>query len=177
MEPESLTLELARCTACRACELACSFTKEGFFSPAFSRIKVLQVYELGVNVPIVCINCSEAPCLPSCPSEAIVREEASGAVHIVAERCSACGECVAACPYGAVHIPPGGELAIMCDLCGGEPACVASCLYGALRFERRPDEAYAPLILQTQGLELPEKRWQVANGLAARVGEAREARA
>ena len=177
MEPESLTLEPARCTGCMACELACSFTKEGFFSPAFSRIKVLQVYELGVNVPIVCVNCGEAPCIASCPSEAIERGQASGTVSIVAERCSGCGECVEACPYGAVHIPSGSELALMCDLCRGQPACVASCLYGALRYEGQPEAAYASLARDSHGSSLQAKRWRVARALAERVGEAWEAKA
>ena len=176
MDPTSLTLELARCTACRACELACSFTKEGFFSPSFSRIQVQQVFELGVNVPIVCTNCAGAPCLASCPSEAIERDEASGVVSIVAERCSACGECVGACPYGAVHISPEKDVALLCDLCGGEPACAASCLYGALRYERRADTVYASLELETNGLDLVPKRWRVAETVAAGVGKAREAR-
>jgi len=177
MEPASLTLEFARCTACMACELACSFYKEGFFAPAFSRIKVVQVYELGVNVPIVCVNCREAPCIPSCPSEAIVRDGPLGTVRIVAELCSACGECVEACPYGAVHIPAGREVALMCDLCGGQPACVPACLYGALSCAGQADAAYAPLELAPGGLDLPEKRWQVAGAVAARLGEAREVEA
>jgi Fe-S-cluster-containing hydrogenase component 2 len=157
-----------------ACELACSFTKEECFAPALSRMTVMQVYELGVNVPIACVNCREAPCIPSCPSEAIVRDEELGAVRILAELCSACGECVEACPYGAVHIPAGGELALMCDLCRGQPACVPACLYGALRYDGQPDAAYAYLELATEGLDLPEKRWKVAGAVAARVGEARE---
>jgi Fe-S-cluster-containing hydrogenase component 2 len=176
MDPTSLTIDSARCTACMACELACSFTKEGFFSPGFSRIKVMQVYELGVNVPIACAHCADAPCLASCPSEAIVRDEARGVVSIVAERCSACGECVEACPYGAVHIPPERELAVLCDLCAGEPACVASCIYGALRYERQPELVYASLDMKTQGMDLPMKRWRVAEAVAASVGRTREAK-
>ncbi|HSB89487.1 MAG TPA: 4Fe-4S dicluster domain-containing protein [Anaerolineales bacterium] len=177
MDPTSLTIESARCTACMACELACSFTKEGFFSPAFSRIKVMQVYELGVNAPIVCVHCADAPCLASCPSEAMVRDETRGVVSIMAERCSACGECVEACPYGAVHIPPGQELAVLCDLCEGEPACAASCLYGALRYDRQPEAVYGSLGVETHGLGLTQKRWRVAEALAQRVGKTREAKA
>lgn len=177
MESPSLTLETAKCTACMACELACSFTKEGVYSPTLSRIKIVQVYALGVNVPIVCVNCPEAPCVSSCPSEAIVREEALGTVHILQDLCSACGECVEACPYGAVHIPPGTELALMCDLCGGQPACVSSCLYGALRYEGRPDVAYAALDLEPDGQGIEAKRWRVASAIAARLGEAREVKA
>lgn len=174
MESASLTLEPARCTACMACELACSFTKERAFSPALSRIRVVQVYELGVNVPIVCVNCREAPCIQSCPSEAILRDEALGNVYITPELCSACGECVEACPYGAVHLPPGRDLALMCDLCGGEPACAPSCLYGALRYEGQPDTVYASLAVVPGERSLEDKRWQTASTVAARVREAWE---
>ena len=176
MGPPSLTFEPARCTACMACELTCSFVKEQVFTLAFSRIKVVQVYELGVNVPIACLHCEEAPCIPSCPSEAIVQAGEWGPLRIIAELCSGCGECVEACPYGAVHVPCEREVAALCDLCGGRPACVSSCLYGALRFEGRPDATFASLELATAGLELPAKQWQVATALAERLVAAWEMR-
>ena len=34
-----------KCTACRECEMACSFSHEGVLSPALSRIRVNDFYE------------------------------------------------------------------------------------------------------------------------------------
>jgi Fe-S-cluster-containing hydrogenase component 2 len=155
-----------------ACELACSFVKAGAYSPALSRIKIVQVPALGVNVPIVCINCAEAPCIASCPSEAIVRQEGSGVVLILEEHCTTCGECVEACPYGAVHIPSGGDLALMCDLCGGRPVCVDQCLYGALRYDGRADMTYGSLTLDGASQGLEAKRHGLARAVARRLADA-----
>ena len=42
-----LTFNYEKCTGCRACELACSFHKEGVFAPSKSRIKIVRIDEEG----------------------------------------------------------------------------------------------------------------------------------
>lgn len=152
----NLTVDAARCTACRACELACSFAKEGHFSPTLSRIRVMQVHDAGVNVPVVCVNCADAPCIPACPVGAVFRDRQVPVVRINEEECIGCGDCIRACPFGAVDRPPGKDVALMCDLCDGAPACAAACIYGALTFR--------PLV---QAGEV--KRWATARTIAAQV--------
>ncbi len=154
----NLSIEPAKCTACRACELACSFAKEGYFSPSLSRIRIIQVHEAGVNVPVVCVNCAQAPCIPACPTGAVYRDRGVPVVRIDEDGCIGCGACIQACPFGAVDRPPGKEVALMCDLCDGQPACAPSCIYGALRFEPRRSPAEV-------------KRWATAGAVAARVRE------
>jgi carbon-monoxide dehydrogenase iron sulfur subunit len=160
MEAEilNLTLDVAKCTACRACELACSFAKEGIFSPSLSRIRIMQAHQAGLNVPIVCVNCAKAPCIPACPTGAVYRDRTVPAVRIREEECIGCGECISACPFGAVDRPEGKDVALMCDLCDGSPACAPACIYGALTFDpkRRPAES---------------KRWATAKVMATRVRE------
>jgi len=129
----NLAIDAARCTACRACELACSFSKEGFFSPSLSRIRIVQT-QLGVHLPAVCGHCIDAPCIPACPTGAVYREGRVAMVRIKADDCIACGQCSQACPYGAVALSPGTGVALVCDLCKGLPACVENCLHGALQF-------------------------------------------
>ncbi|NIM95342.1 MAG: 4Fe-4S dicluster domain-containing protein [Anaerolineales bacterium] len=167
----SLTIKPELCTDCKACELACSFKKEGIYSPALSRIHVIQIYEYGVNVPIVCSNCDQAPCIDSCPSGAIGRLEEGGVVVIDEGLCSACGDCVEVCPYGAVHMPLELEVALMCDLCGGEPFCVESCLYGALKFDGKADQLFSAI--NVEGLEGQDeaRRWSLAETIAHDVSE------
>jgi carbon-monoxide dehydrogenase iron sulfur subunit len=154
----NLNVDVAKCTACHACELACSFTKEGFFAPALSRIQIVQVHEAGLNVPVVCVNCADAPCIPACPVGAVYRDRAVPVVRIKAEDCIGCGDCIRACPFGAVDRPAGKDVAIMCDLCGGEPACARSCIYGALTFERKDARGIAGV-----------KRWATARIAAKRI--------
>jgi len=156
----NLDIDVSKCTACHACELACSFVKEGYFSPTLSRIRVLQVHEAGMNVPIVCVNCANAPCIAACPVGAIYRDRTVPVVRIREEDCIGCGDCIRACPFGAVDRPGDKDVAIMCDLCGGQPACVASCVYGALRFEPAKATSAAD-----------QKRWATARIIALRTRE------
>jgi Fe-S-cluster-containing hydrogenase component 2 len=86
-------------------------------------------------VPVVCLQCDDAPCIEQCPTGALVRDPDTSAVIVVAENCDGCGECERACPYGAIRV--WEDLAHKCDLCGGDPECVRFCAPGALRYEPR----------------------------------------
>ncbi len=168
-QPVSLTIVPEKCTACMACELACSFTKEEVFSPSLSRIRVARVFEAGINVPVACINCAHAPCMDACPTGAIVREGPLGIVRVDSDICNGCGDCVEVCPYGAVYIPEGEFTAFMCDLCGGDPACVPNCIYGALTYTRQPDALFSTLET-TALIEVGEaRRLAVASHIAHQI--------
>ncbi|MBC7258158.1 MAG: 4Fe-4S dicluster domain-containing protein [Chloroflexi bacterium] len=130
----NIHINAAKCTACKACELACSFTKEGVFSPRLSRIRVMQLHDVGMNVPVVCVNCADAPCIAACPTGAVRRDASVPVVRIDEEECIGCGDCVRACPFGAADMNEERGVAIMCDLCDGSPVCVDHCIYGALSF-------------------------------------------
>ena len=158
----NLEIDVSKCTACRACELSCSFIKEGTFSPSLSRIRIMQAHAAGLNIPIVCVNCADAPCIPACPTGAIFHDPAVPTVRIKEEDCIGCGGCVSACPFGAVEMPPEKEVAIMCDLCDGKPECASNCIYGALIFD--PGRAAGE-----------SKRWNTARTIADRVRQNRRA--
>lgn len=130
-----LTIDVEKCTACRACELACSFTHEGVFAPHLSRIRVVRFMGQGLNVPIVCVNCACPLCVDVCPSGAVRVDRSVPVVRIDAQECIGCGECIKACPFGAADFDDEKEVAFTCDLCDGEPVCVSHCIYGALTFE------------------------------------------
>lgn len=131
-----LVIDLSKCTACRACELACSFTHDGAFMPWSSRIRVVRLADRGVNVPIVCVQCARPACVEACPTGAAYIDRELVVVRINEDECTGCGECVKACPFGAVDLNTEKGTALVCDLCGGEPACVANCIHGALTFGR-----------------------------------------
>jgi Fe-S-cluster-containing hydrogenase component 2 len=131
----ALVIEPDKCTSCRLCELACSERNGGRFRPSVARIRVAIHADDAFYFPAVCVQCDDAPCIPACPTQALVRDATTGAVVVVAEKCDDCGECEPACPYGAIRCRDGR--AEKCELCGGEPECVKFCAPGALRFEPR----------------------------------------
>lgn len=62
------------------------------------------------------------------------RDPKTRAVVVDEERCTGCGFCAAACPWGVITLDPVTGKALKCDLCGGDPACVKECPENALRF-------------------------------------------
>jgi len=130
---KTLIVEPEQCTTCRLCELACSERATGAYRPSRAHIKVDIHVDDAFYFPMVCLQCEDAACVDACPTEALLREPATGAVIVDADLCTACGNCVDACPYGAMRI--WDDLARKCDLCGGDPACVRICPTDALRYE------------------------------------------
>ncbi|HEU97969.1 MAG TPA: 4Fe-4S dicluster domain-containing protein [Fervidicoccus fontis] len=121
-----------RCSGCRYCELWCSYRHEGFFSPYFSRIKVVKDEVLKIDFPLTCQQCEDAPCAKVCPTAAIYIDEDAGIVKLNEELCIGCGSCVSACPYGYLSLNPNSLKPLICDLCGGSPECIKRCPTGAL---------------------------------------------
>lgn len=120
------------CSGCRICELACSSTKFGAYAPRKAHI-VISIESKGLRAqPIVCTQCENAPCMHACPTNAIKRDEKTGAVVISEEKCTGCRMCVPACPIKAIHFDNVTKKATKCDLCNGDPACVKYCPTKAL---------------------------------------------
>ena len=132
-----IVAEEARCSGCRACELACVARHERRFGTATARIRVLKIEARGVDRPQVCRVCVEAPCVEACPAGALSRDSATGAVRLHATECIVCTACADACPFGVVFVDAATGLPLICDLCEGDPACVRRCVTGALSWTER----------------------------------------
>ena len=131
-----LIVDETRCSGCRACQVACADIHEGAFSVALARLRVDKRDTEGIDQPIVCDFCADAPCAAACPTAALT-QRSDGALQLDVSRCEGCGLCAAACPHGALRMHPKTDHPLVCDLCGGEPACVAACVTGALGLEER----------------------------------------
>jgi Fe-S-cluster-containing dehydrogenase component len=149
-----ILVDYDKCTGCRTCEAVCasvnstsvknSQMRYGLGNPKQSRIRV-HSYNPDMDIPNVCVQCADTPCIEACPVEedvsngckALYRDPATGAILHDTLRCIGCGTCTGACRKGvlvqnqATGYPDGA-----CTLCGGEPACVAHCPYDALVFEK-----------------------------------------
>ena len=122
------------CTGCYTCEMMCSFHFEGEFNPAKARINIIKDLIRGVSVPSICRHCSNPPCYSVCKVEAMSIDPVTGAIVVDEERCTGCGDCARACPYGAIALHPDTGIAMKCDLCGGDPECVRHCPRGVIIF-------------------------------------------
>jgi len=54
-----IRVDLSRCTGCRRCEAACAFFHTGRINPELARLKVVHLYETGIDGPVVCQQCEE----------------------------------------------------------------------------------------------------------------------
>jgi len=133
-----LTVVPERCTGCLVCELVCSFYHTKEFNPERSRIDILRDEENGINIPVICRQCARPLCQEACPSDAIHRDEETGAMSVDGSKCIGCRLCIAACPFGAPSVDPTTMLTTICDLCRGDPRCVRYCPRDAVLYVR-PD--------------------------------------
>lgn len=145
-----MVMDLDKCIGCNACTVACK-SENGVALGGF-RTRVLEK-EDGVYpntsryfLPVMCNHCENAPCIPVCPNNAIIRRD-NGLVDIDKDLCKGSGLCILACPYGAIYmnpdVEPGPLLAHYparaifksdkCNFCkhrideGLEPACSNTC--------------------------------------------------
>ena len=81
-------------------------------------IRVFKNEEEGIDTPIICRQCENAPCIEACPTRALARDDRTHAVVVSEEYCIGCGECVEACAFGAVVVDAETHKAWKCDLCG-----------------------------------------------------------
>jgi formate dehydrogenase iron-sulfur subunit len=87
----------------------------------------------------VCKHCVNAPCLEVCPTGAILRTEFD-TVYINPPACNGCRDCIAACPFGVIHMSEDKNVAQKCTFCydrlqnGLTPACAQACPTESIRF-------------------------------------------
>jgi anaerobic selenocysteine-containing dehydrogenase/Fe-S-cluster-containing dehydrogenase component len=95
---------------------------------------------------LACQHCERPACLRACPvnPKAITKDPVTGIVDIVEELCVGCGECVVACPYGAMGYDAVDHHAVKCDLCSDRradghstTACQSVCPGKAIHFGER----------------------------------------
>jgi anaerobic dimethyl sulfoxide reductase subunit B (iron-sulfur subunit) len=148
----AFVVNLAKCTGCKACQIAC---KDKNNLPIGIRWRRVFEYSGGewikngnFDVPsnvftyyvsAACMHCEEPPCRDVCPAKAIEKRD-DGVVLIDQTKCIGCRYCDWACPYGAPQFSEEKGVMTKCNFCvdlqakGERPACVDACPYRALDF-------------------------------------------
>ena len=161
-----LRIDLNKCTGCKRCEAACSFYHTGRISNWYSRINVLNLYETGVDGPVVCVQCSERYCM-QCPVNALIIGD-YGQVIVSPTICTLCGACEINCPIGAVK--QFNNFVYVCDLCGGNPKCAEVCTEAAITWQ--PDQkpiSLERLKKETEGMNPTQKQYLYLSKQGKRV--------
>lgn len=154
--PLSLLIDLERCTGCKSCEAACK--QSNALGPHTYRNRVMWYGDDASDtdafrpalldfLTVTCQQCERPACLRACPvsPKAISKDLETGVVQINEDRCTGCGECATACPYGAIGYNAEQNHAVKCDLCahrraeGDGPACASVCPTTAIQFGYRND--------------------------------------
>jgi formate dehydrogenase iron-sulfur subunit len=154
------------CIGCKACEVACKewnqlpSEERGFLADSLDNTGQLdgqtwRHVKFVDNVPDetmsegqgkafllmsdVCKHCQHASCMDVCPTGAIIRTEFD-TVYIQEPACNGCRDCVAACPYGVIHMSETRHIAQKCTFCydrlkqGLAPACAQACPTKSIQF-------------------------------------------
>jgi Fe-S-cluster-containing dehydrogenase component/formate-dependent nitrite reductase membrane component NrfD len=129
-------IDLRKCIGCHACTIACK--AEHDIPVGVNRCWVKTV-EKGsfpdtqrLFLPVLCNQCTEAPCMKICPTSALYKRR-DGIVDLNGDACIGCRACMVACPYDQLFIDPNTRTAEKCNFCANrvenqlQPSCVSVC--------------------------------------------------
>ena len=164
-----IKVDISKCTGCKRCESVCAFFHTGRINNHLARIKIINIYEIGIDGPVVCIQCSERYCM-NCPSNALTIGP-FGQVIVSPTLCTLCCICEAACPIGAIEI--FNDLLYVCDLCGGKPKCIEACTEGAITYDDKDGDNPSLSIIKdkTSDMNTSQKQYFYLKNLGLEVRE------
>lgn len=144
MGEKRLFIDYTLCFGCYACEIACKQENNLPVGPKWISVKTVGPRKINGKlvmdyIPMTCMHCSNAPCIPACPEDAIIKQD-DGIVLISSELCIGCLACLQVCPFGALQFNSERDIVEKCNLCmhrlekGLKPACVQTCPAEAIYF-------------------------------------------
>ena len=112
------------CIDCERCKAACVKTNHvpeyGFRTTILEKRRSLgdDKFER-LFTPVLCNHCNKPPCVRVCPTTATYKDEKTGIVRMINDRCIGCKTCMAACPYNARYFneEPDVRAIDKCDFC------------------------------------------------------------
>ena len=157
----AMLVDVTRCVSCWWCYAACKdynmlletikpdpAQPPELSSEVWTTLHTMKKDEQWISCKKACNHCTEAACVEVCPTGALSYNKL-GFVQYDKEKCSGCGYCAEACPFGVPQMEANKVtgVAIMdkCTFChdrvtnGEPPACAAACTTGAIKYGKRFD--------------------------------------
>jgi tetrathionate reductase subunit B len=167
----AMTIDLDRCVGCEACVVACKAANT--VPDPLWRLIVTEQAGLGRDAAVTfthsqCFHCERPACTSVCPTGATY-QDAKGVVQLDQVKCINCGDCVAACPYGARRYDEKLPAVQKCDFCparlaaGLSPACVDVCPSQARHFGDL-DQANSDAAQIVAGANVSQSQTQLRGG-------------
>ncbi len=99
---------------------------EGWIWPEASRIRIFMPFP-GLEVPHLCAQCVDYPCVGSCPVQALSTDPNTKAVLVDQREMHKLRRMHTRVPWQRPNLHPGDNKATICNLCNGDPECVKVC--------------------------------------------------
>ncbi|MFS2225167.1 FAD-dependent oxidoreductase [Pantoea sp. B65] len=153
-----IVANVKECIGCHVCEISCAVAHNNQSWPKSKADYHPRIWLSRGREdfhPQTCHHCQNAPCIASCPVNALYRDNNS--VQLDEKKCIGCKSCIIACPFGVITLTEAAQrsYAQKCDLCVNTPeqlpSCVAHCPSQALH------------LMDDSGLEQLRKRRQRAS--------------
>jgi Fe-S-cluster-containing dehydrogenase component/formate-dependent nitrite reductase membrane component NrfD len=136
MPTYGFAIDLRKCIGCHACTIACKAEHEIPIGVNRCWVKTVEKGTFPDTrrffFPVLCNQCSDAPCVRICPTNALFKRR-DGIVDLHGDSCIGCRACMEACPYDQLFIDPDTRTAEKCNFCANRvenqllPACVSVC--------------------------------------------------
>lgn len=127
-----LLIDLDACSQCDECGMLCSYIQHHYNNG------ITNLREFA-HFAIVCRRCDDAPCVASCPWEALEMQETKMLKRYMM-RCTSCKSCSRGCPFGVIYPETIPFVISRCDFCLGRlrgdelPICLQSCAHGGIKY-------------------------------------------
>jgi Fe-S-cluster-containing dehydrogenase component len=168
---KAFLIDLSHCNGCYNCQVVCKdehcgtnwlpYAAEqpetGQFWMHIDEKVLGQVPWVRVSyVPVLCAHCDNAPCASACMTNAFTRRD-DGLLVLEPEKCNGCGDCLPACPLGAIYFNTDTNIAQKCTGCAhlldngwSIPRCADACAHDAIQF--KDEEEFGALLSRAEQL-------------------------
>jgi Fe-S-cluster-containing dehydrogenase component len=134
-----LIIDLAKCDLQENTSAKCSYNQHPENKGVDSLLEMIRF-------ALICRRCEAAPCVKACPNDALEKLPSNysdaGVLKRHNMRCTGCGTCAIACPFGTIYTDLIPYPSSVCDLCknrlesNGKPLCVNTCGDGSIECRR-----------------------------------------